>query len=132
MLWFPTGGGKTEAYLGVTAFTLFYNRLKDSSNDGVQALMRYTLRLLTAQQFERASKLIVCMENIRAKNSEKFGIKEFSIGIWVGKDVTPNTINKAKESYDMLYHNADPSKCKFLLQHVHFVSTNRPKWLSTS
>ncbi len=117
LLWFPTGGGKTEAYLGVTAFTLFYNRLKDSSNDGVQALMRYTLRLLTAQQFERASKLIVCMENIRAKNSEKFGIKEFSIGIWVGKDVTPNTINKAKESYDdMLYHNADPSKYKFLLQ----------------
>lgn len=117
LLWFPTGGGKTEAYLGVTAFTLFYSRLKDSSNDGVQALMRYTLRLLTAQQFERASKLILCMEHIRSKNSEKFGIKEFSIGIWVGKDVTPNTINKAQESYDdLLYHNADPSKYNFLLQ----------------
>lgn len=117
LLWFPTGGGKTEAYLGITAFMLFYSRLNDRDNDGVQTLMRYTLRLLTAQQFERASKLITCIEHIRRINNDKFGEKEFSIGIWVGGEVTPNTMKQAVESYDdLLYYNADPSRFKFILQ----------------
>ncbi len=95
LIWFPTGGGKTEAYLGLTAFTLFMRRLADPDDAGVHVLMRYTLRLLTAQQFQRASGLLCAMEKIRRDHADELGSAEFSIGIWLGGANTPNTHEEA-------------------------------------
>ena len=95
LLWFPTGGGKTEAYLGVAAFTMGLRRLQDnlggcSSAAGVAVLMRYTLRLLTLQQFQRAAALICAMELIRRSDEGRWGQEPFRIGLWVGQRSTPN------------------------------------------
>lgn len=96
LIWFPTGGGKTEAYLGLAAFTICYERLTGMLS-GTRVLMRYTLRLLTAQQFQRASALVLALEMIRRQNDLQceLGDEEFSIGLWVGLSLTPNTRGKA-------------------------------------
>jgi hypothetical protein len=100
LIWFPTGGGKTEAYLGLSAFSLFYRRLVDPEDQGVEVLMRYTLRLLTQQQFQRAASLICAMEVIRKREQSRgeiaLGAGEFSIGIWLGGDSTPNRRDDAR------------------------------------
>lgn len=94
LLWFPTGGGKTEAYLGIAAFVIFLRRIRHGENgSGVTVLMRYTLRLLSFQQFERAAALIFACELIRHK--EKIGGGEISVGLWAGRTLTPNKINMA-------------------------------------
>jgi hypothetical protein len=94
LIWFPTGGGKTEAYLGVAAFYMFLQRLEPSDNglrkDGTNVFMRYTLRMLTTQQFQRAASLICAMEFLRTSSKAKLGDKRFSLGLWVGRDASPN------------------------------------------
>lgn len=103
LLWFPTGGGKTEAYLGLTAYTMALRRLQGpvagrSGEYGIAVLMRYTLRLLTIQQFQRATALICACEVIRRGDDKKWGKEPFRIGLWVGQKTTPNTTDQAAEA----------------------------------
>lgn len=97
VLWFPTGGGKTEAYLGLIAFAAVLRRLRggETGGAGVTVLMRYTLRLLTLQQFERATGLMCSLENWRARQMDIRGPR-FSAGLWVGMGATPNTVADAR------------------------------------
>lgn len=106
LLWFPTGGGKTEAYLGLSAFTIFLRRMRavqeKRPGGGVTIIMRYTLRLLTLQQFERASALICACELIRRENPGLLGTEEIGTGLWVGGGLTPNSLKKAKNSLKII------------------------------
>lgn len=92
LVWFPTGGGKTEAYLGIIALSIIYRRrIYGAQGAGVAAIMRYTLRLLTTQQFQRALRLILALEQIRKWNEYNLGESEISIGLYVGANSLPNT-----------------------------------------
>lgn len=109
LLFFPTGGGKTEAYLGLAAYSLAIRRLQGvvgsgetavDGRDGVAVIMRYTLRLLTAQQFQRAATLICAAELMRqhrGTTDERYRGVPFRLGMWVGSSVTPNLDHEAKE-----------------------------------
>jgi len=97
LIWFPTGGGKTEAYLGLIAFLIVWRRLKHPvSGGGTTALMRYTLRLLTAQQYLRATRMICALEKIRWR-TKALGDEPITVGMWVGSATSPNTFLKAQE-----------------------------------
>lgn len=106
LLYFPTGGGKTEAYLGIMAFAIGNRRLRANKMDvfnkdgGVTAILRYTLRLLTTQQRDRITKMVIAAELIRKKEEPKFGTAPISIGFWVGGRVTPNKFEELKENSD--------------------------------
>jgi len=98
LIWFPTGGGKTEAYLGLISFLVAWRRLKyATSGGGTTVLMRYTLRLLTRQQFQRATRLMCALELIRRERPEQLGREPISVGMWVGEAATPNTFKNAFE-----------------------------------
>jgi hypothetical protein len=118
LIWFPTGGGKTEAYLGLAAFTIFFNRLAGRKPGGVDVIMRYTLRLLTAQQFQRAGLLFCAMEFIRGlpSNLPRLGGKQFRLGIWVGGDATPNTRTNARAALKSLQKNPNSENPFVLLK----------------
>ena len=96
LLFFPTGGGKTEAYLGLAAFTMVLRRLRHPGGNGragagVSVIMRYTLRLLTLDQLGRAAGLVCALElERRGDPTGRLGEWPFEIGLWVGKAGTPN------------------------------------------
>ena len=107
LLWYPTGGGKTEAYLGLTAFTFALRRrwgIREGYDfaRGTAVMMRYTLRLLTIQQFQRALALTCACEVIRREAPGQWGDAPFSIGLWVGQSVTPNRYEDSKDALDRL------------------------------
>ena len=118
LIWFPTGGGKTEAYLGLTAYTVFHRKLKHKDiSGGTAVIMRYTLRLLAAQQFTRAATLICACEYIRNDSAKgkkaqypayDLGNERITIGLWIGGSHTPNRNrgdkSAAKECLDELTH----------------------------
>ena len=116
LIWFPTGGGKTEAYLGLTAFTVFFNALSKIQTGGVDVLMRYTLRLLTAQQFQRASTLFCAMEFLRRKDVLELGTRSFRIGLWVGSASTPNKRDDAITKLRALKRDPDAENPFVLLR----------------
>lgn len=106
LIWFPTGGGKTEAYLGVAAYTMAYRRMlapeRVDQYAGIAVFMRYTLRLLTTQQFQRAAALICAAEMLRKHNPKQLGLEPFSIGLWIGVDSSPNLFKDAMEKLELL------------------------------
>jgi hypothetical protein len=99
LLFFPTGGGKTEAYLGLAAFAMVMRRLrnpgeKGCAGAGVSVIMRYTLRLLTLDQLSRAAGLVCALELERTEDVNRYGEWPFEIGLWVGKAATPNILGR--------------------------------------
>lgn len=116
LIFFPTGGGKTEAYLGASAVSLLARRLRNPSDAGTDTLMRYTLRLLTAQQFLRAASLVCVLEEIRDRNQDALGESPFGIGIWLGRSSTPNNWKQAIEVLGKLRRNPSEQNLFLLLR----------------
>jgi hypothetical protein len=108
LLFFPTGGGKTEAYLGLAAFTLLYRRFREGTGGaipkyaGVTVLMRYTLRLLTLDQLSRAAALVCALELMRRDDPKSLGTWPFEIGLWVGSGATPNYMGKPGDAHGIV------------------------------
>lgn len=122
LLFFPTGGGKTEAYLGLAAFAMVLRRLRATDSDdgtlagsGVSVIMRYTLRLLTLDQLSRAAGLVCALELERGEDPERYGEWPFEIGLWVGKAATPNEMGK----------KGDKSTTSARVKTIHFKSNPR-------
>ena len=113
LLWFPTGGGKTEAYLGLAAFVLATRRLRGDRDGmvagaGVSIIMRYTLRLLTVQQFQRATALLCACEVIRRGRPDRWGEEPFQIGIWVGLNTAPNAFSDSRDALETIRQRKTP------------------------
>lgn len=126
LLYFPTGGGKTEAYLGLMAFLMGFRRLSDEilgdyiKDGGVTIILRYTLRLLTTQQRDRLTKMIVAAEIVRREyltHGAPYGHEPFSIGFYVGGGVTPNSFSEFTDTPEDPYRGYKTKKkmCRQLL-----------------
>jgi hypothetical protein len=125
IIWFPTGGGKTEAYLLVAAFELIRRRLVHGERDQAVAVMsRYTLRMLTTQQFQRTGMLISALELLRREHTDSLGSRPFTVGLWVGQSLTPNSFTKAMELYDKWSDAPNGTKNPFLLDRCPACSTS--------
>ena len=124
LIWFPTGGGKTEAYLGLIAFLIVWRRLKyPDSGAGTAAFMRYTLRLLTRQQFERAARMVCALELIRRRDPERLGDAPIDIGIWVGSAISPNRFDGAKELVEKIRAGRAEARYELLLERCPWCGT---------
>jgi hypothetical protein len=116
LIFFPTGGGKTEAYLGAAAVSLLARRLRNPQDTGTDTLMRYTLRLLTAQQFLRAASLICVLEDIRSRRADELGNDSFGIGVWLGGTSTPNSWKQALAALGKLRRDPQAQNLFLLLR----------------
>lgn len=122
VIWMPTGGGKTEAYLGLSAFVILWERRlqsigvrKPSPSGSTKVFMRYTYRLLTIQQLTRAASLICALEIIREKNPDRYGSGEVRIGCWLGGKTTPNSRKQAISRYRASRRLPNKKKAEFVL-----------------
>ncbi|MGW7543418.1 helicase-related protein [Streptomyces sp. NPDC054770] len=127
LIWFPTGGGKTEAYLLTACFEILWRRLTfGAAGGGTAVLSRYTLSLLTTQQFQRTATAVCALEYIRRGHdgalSHELGQEPFSIGLWVGKETTPNKISAAQDELDALKQMNNPDD-RFLLERCPWCGT---------
>lgn len=123
LIWFPTGGGKTEAYLGLAAFMIFWRRQQFPNDRGCKVLMRYTLRLLTSQQFQRAASLICACEVIRREAPDLYGSSPITIGLYVGQSLTPNKEKEALQALAKMVRGRD-QKNPFQLLHCPWCGTD--------
>lgn len=102
LIYFPTGGGKTEAYLGLIAFALILRRIRGQGTvhegRGVAVILRYTLRLLTLDQLGRAATLMCALEELRRKNPRELGNSRFTVGLWVGASATANRLKDVHQA----------------------------------
>src|SRR5690606_37994049 len=118
LIFFPTGGGKTEAYLGVVAFALVLRRLRGAGRPdgglGVAVMLRYTLRLLTLDQLGRAATLVCALERLRQEAQGRLGTARFAVGLWVGRSATANTLKQVAERITE-YRNGTTSLSPFPL-----------------
>lgn len=125
LLWFPTGGGKTEAYLLVACFVILLRRLRDpAGGDGVAVLSRYTLSLLTVQQFQRTATTVCALEYLRRGRdvaAPDLG-GPVTLGLWVGMDTTPNTFAAAKQDREEVLAASEPDD-RFLLERCPWCGT---------
>ena len=143
LIWFPTGGGKTEAYLGLTAFAIFYRKIQyPKESSGTAIIMRYTLRLLAAQQFTRAATLICACEVIRIDSTSKrpkyfsylLGKDPITIGLWIGGNHIPNkNVGKesVKEHLDKLFEVSNSSQLKYAKEKHNKFQVLKCPWCGT-
>ena len=123
LIWFPTGGGKTEAYLFLACFEILLRRLRYGAEGGGTAVIsRYTLSLLTTQQFQRAAATVCALEYLRNKNEDQIPGDPFSIGLWVGMGTTHNDYAKACAEFDNQRAAAHP-KDVFILDRCPWCGT---------